>query len=280
MTNVTRQRRPSGTRMVTGQASSKSFASALLTVVMFSTLVGLLLMPAVTLAERPFPKPTGLVNDFAGVIPPSYEAKIRAITSELLQKTGVPIVVVTMPDIGGAEYNDYVNRLYSAWGIGKKGEDKGVLIFVTIKERKMRIETGYGVEGILPDGLVGEIRDKYMIPFFKKNEFGPGLLNGTVAIASIIAKSEGIRLTGNPGLQRPPRRTSRGLSIFPLIVIFLIVMFISRRRGGSWLLFLPFFMGGGFGSRGGGGSGFGSFGGGFGGFGGGMSGGGGAGGSF
>ena len=69
------------------------------------------------------------------------------------------MVVVTMPDVGGAEYNDYANRLYSAWGIGKKGEDKGVLIFVTIKERKMRIETGYGVEGILPDGLAGEVRD-------------------------------------------------------------------------------------------------------------------------
>jgi len=239
-----------------------------------------MVVPLKSLAERPFPKPIGLVNDFANVIPPSYEAKIKAITAELLQKTGVPVVVVTMPDIGGAEYNDYVNRLYSAWGIGKKGEDKGVLIFVTIKERKMRIETGYGVEGILPDGLVGEIRDKYMIPFFKKNEFGPGLLNGTTAVASIIAKSEGVTLTGNLGLQRPSRRTSKGLSIFPLIIIFLVIMFVSRRRGGSWLLFLPFFMGGGFGGRPGGSGGFGSFGGGFGGFGGGMSGGGGAGGSF
>ncbi len=269
MTNVTRVRRLSAMRRVTGG------------VVMFSTLVALLLMPAVTMAERPFPKPMGLVNDFANVIPPSYEAKIKAITYELLQKTGVPVVVVTMPDIGGAEYNDYVNRLYSAWGIGKKGVDKGVLIFVTIKERKMRIETGYGVEGILPDGLVGEIRDKYMLPFFKKNEFGPGMLNGTVAIASIIAKSEGVTLSGKPAMQRPPRRSSRGISIVPIIVIFLIMMFVSRRRGGSWIFFLPFFFGGGgFGGRYSSGGGFGSFGGGFGGFGGGMSGGGGAGGSF
>ena len=57
--------------------------------------------------------------------------------------------------------NLYANGLYKAWGIGKKGEDKGVLIFFTLKERKIRIETGYGVEGILPDGLVGEILDKY-----------------------------------------------------------------------------------------------------------------------
>ena len=231
-------------------------------------------------AERPFPRPIGLVNDFANVIPPSYEAKIKAITAELLQKTGIPVVVVTMPDIGEAEYNDYVNRLYSAWGIGKKGEDKGALIFVTIKERKMRIETGYGVEGFLPDGLVGEIRDKYMIPYLRQNEFGKGILNGTVAVASIIAKHEGVKLTGSPAVQRPAQKSrSRGIAALPIIVIFLIMMFASRRRGGSWLFFLPFILGGGYGGRSTGG-GFGAFGGGFGGFGGGMSGGGGAGGSF
>ena len=64
-------------------------------------------------AERPFPKPEGLVNDFAGVIPPAYKTKIAALTGELLKKTGIPIVVVTLPDMGGAEYNDYANRLYS-----------------------------------------------------------------------------------------------------------------------------------------------------------------------
>ena len=141
-------------------------------------LIALLLMFAgSSSAERPFPNPTGLVNDFADVIPPSYKQKISELVYELLQKTEIPVVVVTMPDIGGAEYNDYANRLYSAWGIGKKGDDKGVLIFITIKERKLRIEIGYGLEGILPDGLVGEIRDRYMTPYLKKDQFGEGLLS-------------------------------------------------------------------------------------------------------
>jgi len=155
-------------------------------------------------AERPFPKPQGLVNDFAGVISPQYERKISVLTREMLEKTGTAIVVATMPDIGGAEYNDYTNRLYSAWGIGKKGEDKGVLIFVTIKERKMRIETGYGVEGILPDGLVGEIRDRYMIPYLRKNQFGEGILNGALAISQVIAKDAGVQLTGTSAKTGPP----------------------------------------------------------------------------
>ena len=230
------------------------------------------------LAERPFPKPKGLVHDFANVIPEAHEQKIAAVTGVLLQKTRIPVVVVTMSDIGGAEHNDYANRLYSAWGIGKKGEDKGVLIFVTIKERKMRVETGYGVEGILPDGLVGEIRDRYMIPYLKKSKFGEGILNGTVAVAQVIAKSSGVKLSGHMPVTKMKKKRS-GLSILPLIFVILMVLFISRRRGGAWLL-LPLLMGGGGGRGYGSGGGFGGFSGGFGGFGGGMSGGGGAGGGF
>jgi uncharacterized protein len=235
-------------------------------------------------ADRPFPKPRGPVNDFANVIPPGYLEKMNAIATELYEKTGTAVVVVTMPDIGGAEYNDYVNRLYSTWGIGKKGEDKGVLIFVTVKERKMRIETGYGVEGILPDGLVGEIRDRYMIPYLKENKYGEALLNGTLAVAAVIADHAGVKLTGQMPVGPPIRRRS-GMGFLPLLLIILFLMFSFRRRRGSWIFFLPFLFGGGGGYRGGfgGGSlggGFGGFSGGFGGFGGGISGGGGAGGSF
>lgn len=236
-------------------------------------------------AERPIPEAQGLVNDFAGVISDAYAQKIAAVSATLLKKTGIPIVVVTMPDIGGAEYNDYANRLYSAWGIGKKGEDKGVLIFVTVKERKMRIETGYGVEGMLPDGLVGEIRDRYMLPYLKEDRFAEGLLAGTLAVAKIIAEDSGVELTGEPQVA-PPKEQEQGslLSFLPILLIILVFVMMSRRRGGSWFLFLPLLFGlGGGGSRyssRGMGSGFGGFGGGFGGFGGGMSGGGGAGGGF
>ncbi len=236
-------------------------------------------------AERPFPKPEGLVNDFANVISPLYKQKIAAVTAELLQKTGVPIVVVTMPDIGGAEYNDYANRLYSAWGIGKKGEDKGVLIFVAVKERKLRIETGYGVEGILPDGLVGEIRDRYMTPLLKQDKFGEGLFEGVLAVARVIAKASGVGLSGQA--PQSSRKKQDGFSLFPVIILLIVIMLISRMFGGSWFYFLLLLFGlgggGGYGSSrssGGIGGGFGGFGGGFGGFGGGMSGGGGAGGGF
>ena len=234
-------------------------------------------------AEGPFPEPRGLINDYANVIPPEYESRIAAITEELLQKTEVPVVIVTMPDIGGEEYNDYANRLYEAWGIGKKGEDKGVLVFVTVKERKMRIETGYGIEGIIPDGLAGEIRDRYILPYLRQDRFGEGLLNGTIAISGIIAKEAGITISGRRNALAPKKKSSI-LSLLPILLIIILLIFTSRRRGLSFMMLLALLLGGG--SRGSGfgggghGGGFGGFGGGFGGFGGGMSGGGGAGGGF
>jgi len=253
----------------------------------------LLVLPAFLLAlfkpaaaEPPFPQPRGLVNDFAEVVPLEQERRIEAVTGELHRKTEIPVVVVTVPDIGGAEYNEYANRLYESWGIGKKGEDKGVLLFVTVKERKMRIEVGYGSEGVIPDGLAGEIRDRYMIPHLKNDRYGEGLLMGAAAVAQILAKSEGVELTGQmPAASGTRSRKSRsgGFAFFPIILIGLFVLLSSRRRGGSgaWLL-LPLLLAGGGRSSGGfgGGGGFGGFSGGFGGFGGGMSGGGGAGGGF
>jgi uncharacterized protein len=206
---------------------------------------------------------------------------MESLSREVLEKTGTAIVVATVESIGDNELNDYVNRLYKAWGIGKKGEDKGVLIFLTLKERKFRIETGYGVEGILPDGLVGEIRDRYAIPYFKKGDFGQGLSNTVTAVASVVAKAANVSITGGaPVEQQGEKKVRQRGSVLPLIILVVILVSLLGTRQGRdllpWLLLMVFT-----GRGGGGGGGFGSFGGGgFGGFGGGESGGGGAGGDF
>jgi uncharacterized protein len=239
-----------------------------------------LLFGAASGAADNFPKPVGAVNDFARVIPPDYKNRMEGLAHEVMEKTGTAIVVVTVESIGDNELNDYVNSLYKAWGIGKKGEDKGVLIFLALKERKFRIETGYGVEGILPDGLVGEIRDRYAIPYFKKGDFGQGLSNTVTAVASVVAKAANVSITGGAPVAQPgEKRVRQRGGLLPLIIIILILVSLLGTRQGRdllpWLLLLAFT------GRGGGSGGFGSFGGGgFGGFGGGGSGGGGASGDF
>ena len=233
--------------------------------------------------DKDLPAPRGPINDFAGIIPPSYKEKMNLLAHEVLNKTGATLTVVTLKDIGGADIDEFTNRLYEKWGVGKKGEDRGVMILLALKERKVRIEVGYGLEGIIPDGLAGQIRDKAMTPYLKKGEYGLGLLNGLYATASIIARDKGVKLTGVPSYTKrvSSKRggSFRGIIPFVFLVFVFLFLFRGRRRMGMGPLFLLMLLGGGRGGLGGG-SGFGGFGGGFGGFGGGMSGGGGASGGF
>jgi uncharacterized protein len=188
---------------------------------------------------------------------------------EVLQKTGVSVVVAAVDTIGEGDVNDYANRLYSAWGIGKKGEDRGVLILLAVRERRIRIETGYGVEGILPDGLTGEILDRYAIPQLKKNDFGPGLYNALAAVSAVVAKDAGVELTGLPRREArgAGKRAREGNWLTPVLLILVAAVLLGTRRGREDVLpFLLLLLASGAG-RGGGG---------FGGFGGGSSGGGGA----
>lgn len=229
-----------------------------------------------------FPAPIGLVNDFAGVIKPEISQQLTNILTELQQKTGAQISVVTVKSIAPYELEEYANELFNRWKIGQAKKDNGLLILATMQEKKIRIEVGYGLEGIITDGTAGEIRDKYIIPEFKGGDYSRGLYLGAVAAASLIAKDAEVTLTGVPEFsqlgEKQPQANALGNLIF--FIIMLGLFFILGPSRFFNLIFFMFLMGG----MGGGGSrysnssggGFGDFGGGFGGFGGGMSGGGGA----
>lgn len=235
--------------------------------------------PGTGSAEEKFPQPTGAINDFAAVISPEKKAAMEALSRELLEKTGTSVIVATFKSIGDNEPDLYANELYEKWGIGMKGEDKGVLIFLVLDQRKVRIETGYGVEGILPDGLVGNILDVKVIPLLKQGQFSQGLFNGLITVSQIIANEAGIpRLKEGYKLvvpQKQPAREKSSGGFSPLLLLFFIIFsslpYLGRRKGRRS------YYGGGFGGGGfSGGFGGGGFSGGFGGFGGGLSGGGGA----
>lgn len=256
------------------------------------TLLLISLLATVAFAKISFPEKRGAVNDFANVIPAEYEQQIEALAIEVFNKTGVAIVVVTMPTIGDEDYVDYANRLFEAWGIGKKGEDRGVLIFTVTDRRKVRIEVGYGMESILNDARAGDIYRNILVPYLRKGDYGGGYLAAVQAIADLVAKEYNVTFSTrskSPYALTPPATTTRSRrakrsplgSLCSLLALLLFFM-LAGRRGIFWLL-LGSFLGGGRGSSGGGfGGGFGGggFGGGFGGFGGGMSGGGGAGGGY
>ena len=240
--------------------------------------IPLLLLTTVLLAYQ-FPRPSGYVNDFAGVISPEYEAKIESFCRELEQKTGAELAIVTINDIDDYTYQEYANELFTRWQIGKRGKDNGILVLDVPSQRKLWIEVGYGLEGILPDGLVGEVRDRYYRPYLKDNDYDHAHYYGALAIARIIAKDAGVTLSGGQDVSLPTGtggKRSICSTIFGIIFLVFLIMFCIRHPELGCLMLM-------LGSRGFGGgmmTGGGFGGGGFGGFGGGMSGGGGAGGGY
>ncbi len=250
-------------------------------------LLGSLVAPGASSA-RTWPAPKGYVSDFAGVVDPASRDSTEAIARELREKTGAELAVVTLPDLGGDEIDPVAVDLYQAWGIGKKGKDEGVLILLAVKERRVRIEVGYGLEGILPDGLCGWIIRRVMGPELSQGHYGAGLLRGAAAVAGVIAKDRGVTITGAfpiPEGEGDGGGNRNSIFLIALFVAFLLSAILrstSSRRGwrnrGGWRGGGgPGGYGGMFGGFGGMGGGFGGGGGGgFGGFGGGSSGGGGA----
>ncbi len=227
------------------------------------------------LAAGKFPRTQGYVSDYANLLDARSRSQLNGLLERLERKTSSELAVVTLPDIGGEDPEGYAVKLFADWGIGKKDKNNGVLILVAVKERKIRIEVGYGLEGALPDGLCGQIIRERMEPAFKKQQFGQGLIAGTLAVATIMAKEAGVSLEdlGGRSAPMPVRRpASRGSMLLRLLFFIIMIPIIIRN---PWLLLL--FMGG-MGGRGGWSGG--GFGGGFGGFGGGMSGGGGGGGGW
>ncbi|MCX8103416.1 MAG: TPM domain-containing protein [Candidatus Bipolaricaulota bacterium] len=259
---------------------------------MIQRTLALLLFVSWGVLAQEIPAFQGYVSDYAGILSPQMQKKLATLLQELEQKTTAQIAVLTVKTTQPLDDFQYAVKVFDSWKIGQKGKDNGALFFVATEDRRVRILTGYGLEGILPDGKVGAILDEFVLPEFRAGRFDAGVYKGVWAVALVIAKDAGVELTGEAPIDpdRLPRDDVAPISlIIALIVIFFIASLIMRSarrsRGASSIPWWVWMAGMGAGSRrssrGGLGS-FGSFGGGFsrggfGGFGGGRTGGGGAG---
>ncbi|MFH1387379.1 MAG: TPM domain-containing protein [bacterium] len=260
--------------------------------------------------EPKFPSYIGFVNDFAGMLDSASIEKLNNLGQTLEKKTSAEMAIVTVKTVAPLDPKTYAVKLFEQWKIGKKGKDNGLLILLSQDERRVEIEVGYGLEGVINDAKAGEILDKYVVPFFKEGKFGEGIYNGAEVMANKIAENAKQELGDD--YQGPKKSKEKGLSISTIIIlaiVTLIILSIFASGAGSGVIgaivglviglsiagiigavvgaiigFMLSFTrfndmtGGGFGGGFGGfGGGFGSGGGGFGGFGGGGSGGGGSG---
>lgn len=230
-------------------------------------------------------KPTGYVNDFAGVLSADTRNQLETLCTEVDQQAHAQIAVITIHTTGDDTIDDFAVRLEEKWKVGAKGSDRGLLLLVATDDHHYRFEVGYGLEGILPDGEVGTI-GREMVPYLRQGNYDAAVTLGVQDVSHIIAKDAGVTLQAPLQTYAPQPRPSPGSALRDiLLIIFVIFAFISLMRSGTsgWAGFLlgtilGNILGGG--GRGGFGGGDGGGGGGFGGFGGGSSGGGGASGSW
>jgi uncharacterized protein len=246
--------------------------------------------PAFAQAVKDLPKPTDYVSDTAHVMSAQAIDQINHLCGEVDHEAKAQIAVVTVNTTNGEDIQKYAVELEDAWKVGPKGSDRGLIILLAVQDRKRWIETGYGLEGILPDGKVGEI-GRQMVPLLRNNDFDGAVTLAVDEVSQIIAQDAGIKLqplTRGGAQQQQPHATA-GQIIGGFVFLIIVVIFLIWAGGNGILGFLlgMFFGGGrwGGGGWGGGGGGWGGGGGGgggsgFGGFGGGSTGGGGAGGSW
>ena len=119
---------------------------------------------------QPKPKPPMAVNDFANLLEPFQKQALEQKLEAYNDSTSSAIVVITVPDLQGYDIAEVSLKYLRDWGIGVKGKNNGVVILVSKNDHKARIETGFGMEGVLPDILAKQIIDERMIPFFKNND--------------------------------------------------------------------------------------------------------------
>ncbi len=249
---------------------------------LFAAFLGISVTAASAEQVKDLPQPTDYVSDFAHVLSPQAVAQLDSICAQLdHSKANAQLAIVTVNNLDGDDAANFADDLETKWKMGRKGSDRGALVLLSVEDHKYRIEVGYGLEGILPDGKVGDI-GRAMVPYLRAKEYDSAVLLAVGQVAQVIAADANITLTGEPVEQPPVRHQVSGFKAFQLILFAVIVVFYLLRVFGSFGLLTGIWamtsMGGGFG--GGGGSGGGGGGGGFGGFGGGGFGGGGAGGDW
>ena len=172
------------------------------------------------------------VNDSANVLDASLENYIISTNKSLYSQTGAQIVVVTINSLEGEGLEEYANELFRQYGIGDKKKNNGVLMLLSIQDRKSRIEVGYGLEGALNDAKTGRIQDNYMIPYFKEDNWQDGIKNGYNAILSEVEKEYDVTVEGSTSPVKGENNDTSFSSIafsFMLITIMIIIPLCNKK---------------------------------------------------
>ena len=191
------------------------------------------------------PEPTNdfFVNDFVNIIDDADESEMMKIGADLYEQTTAQVVVVTIDSLDGSDVDEYALELGRKWGVGSKDNDNGVVILLSLSDRQISIQVGYGLEGCLNDGKVGRILDNYAIPYLSNNDYSSGLTEAYKAVAAVVCEEYGIEL--NPDYQidyyadegeyngSSDEGVGQVMLVVSTIALILLIVFINKLSGGN-----------------------------------------------
>lgn len=191
------------------------------------------------------PKPTNdfFVNDFVNIIDEDDETEIMKIGADLYEQTTAQVVVVTIDSLDGYNVDEYALELGREWGVGSDDNDNGVVILLSLSDREISIQVGYGLEGCLNDGKIGRILDDYAIPYLTVDDFSTGLIEAYKAVVSVVCEEYGVILNPNYQIDYYSVQDSySGISddetgsimlVVVTIALILFILFIHKLSGGN-----------------------------------------------
>src|SRR5262245_54845216 len=184
--------------------------------------------------------PTGYVTDLAGVLPPDTQQRLETLCTDLEQKTGAQLAIVTVRSLDDRPVEDYAVDLFKHLGVGAKRPDSGVLLLLAPNDRKYRIEVGYGLEPVINDARAGDA-GRAMVPLLRQNDFGSAVEVAAWQLAIYIADDRGVTLSGRPPARPVANTRQRESPISFFWILFVLFIFFqilrssvasSTRRGG------------------------------------------------
>ena len=175
------------------------------------------------------PKPEGYVNDYASILSPTAKSSLETTLAKFESQNQGQIVVATFKSLEGESLEDFSIRLAEKWRIGIKGKDNGVILLIFRDEKKIRIDVGYGLEGVLPDAICGIIIRNEIAPYFKKGDYDGGVSKGIYAIIKAIGKE-----------YEPPQGAGEKdflwnlVLIIAILLVMIIINYTRYKNSGSY----------------------------------------------
>lgn len=205
------------------------------------------ILPCAIAVEIPYL--SGRVNDYAGILSDQAREDLRERLREHEERTTNQIVILTLPSLEGESIEDFSNQVFNAWGLGQAGQDNGILMLVVPDERQMRIEVGYGLEGLVPDITAGRVIREVMAPRFRDGDFDAGISEGALTLIRVLEGEElpavesyedydssDSELSGLESDLSWPGRILLGAFIFGIIGLFTVVGIMTPGMG--WFLYV------------------------------------------